>query len=235
MSLIKKIFPRKFKFLLKRLFGISPGKVNMRLVTVKFGNSNYGAWSIYPKGLTENSIIYSFGIGEDINFELSLFKKYGCKIYCFDPTPKSINYIKNQNLPTEILFYKYGISNKDGLEKFYMPLNEKNVSHSLVHKGEVKFIEVEMKRLKTIMNQNNHMGIDILKMDIEGAEYFVLEDILREKLNVKQILLEFHHFLPGISLKNTRNTIKMLKTAGYALFHVSMSGYDYSFFNTISN
>ena len=34
--------------------------------------------------------------------------------------------------------------------------------------------------------------IDLLKLDIEGAEYDVIDDVLNEKLSIKQICLEFH-------------------------------------------
>src|SRR5665647_2667756 len=69
----------------------------------KFG-TEYGGYTIIPN-LSEKSIVYSVGIGEDISFDLALIKKFHCNIYAFDPTPKSAQWIKEQNLPVEFHFY----------------------------------------------------------------------------------------------------------------------------------
>src|SRR5690554_1691728 len=45
------------------------------------------------------------------------------------------------------------------------------------------------------MTQLGHKHIDVLKMDIEGAEYDVIENILSAQLPITQILIEFRKFL----------------------------------------
>jgi hypothetical protein len=115
MSLVSKIrvlilkLSRKFHHL----------KKNVKLNHTWYGNT-YGGFYIYPDLLDENSIIYSFGIGEDISFDKALIEKHNCNIYGFDPTPKSINWIKGQNLPKEFCFYEFGISDKSGNVDFYL-------------------------------------------------------------------------------------------------------------------
>jgi FkbM family methyltransferase len=37
-----------------------------------------------------------------------------------------------------------------------------------------------------------HNRIDLLKVDIEGAEYTVLQDLIQERIPVTQILIDFH-------------------------------------------
>ena len=39
--------------------------------------------------------------------------------------------------------------------------------------------------------------IDILKMDIEGAEYDVIDDIINSPVPIAQVLIEFHHRFPN--------------------------------------
>jgi len=43
------------------------------------------------------------------------------------------------------------------------------------------------------MKAMNHQHIDYLKLDIEGAEYEVIQNIIDEKLDVKIIYLEYHN------------------------------------------
>ena len=86
-----------------------------------------------------------------------------------------------------------------------------------------------MYRLGTILKMLGHSCIDLLKMDIEGAEYDVLADLLTQRIPVKQILVEFHHRWPQIGVDKTRQAIHALNAAGYKIFSVSPGGEEYSF------
>lgn len=50
------------------------------------------------------------------------------------------------------------------------------------HVDDGKSVEAEMKTLRTIMRELGHDGIDILKMDIEGSEFKVVENIMDPNL-----------------------------------------------------
>jgi hypothetical protein len=71
--------------------------------------------------------------------------------------------------------------------------------------------------------------IDVLKMDIEGAEYEVLDEILDRGLAVQQILVELHHRFPEMGIDRTRRAIRSVSAAGYRIFFASESGEEYSF------
>jgi FkbM family methyltransferase len=53
-------------------------------------------------------------------------------------------------------------------------------------------VEVPVRRLATMMQMLGHARIDLLKMDIEGAEYEVIDDLLGSRVAVDQLLIEFH-------------------------------------------
>jgi hypothetical protein len=88
---------------------------------------------------------------------------------------------------------------------------------------------VEVRRLATLMRDLGHRSIDVLKMDIEGAEYEVIDDILGSRLQIEQILVEFHHRLPGVGIDRTRRAVRNLNEAGYRIFFASDTGEEYSF------
>ena len=93
-----------------------------------FGN-NYGGFYVCPDFMHKTSIIYSIGIGEDLSFDLAIIETFNCQVFGFDPTPKSINWVKmQQNLPSEFNFFDYGIAHKSGMIDFYLPKNIEHVS-----------------------------------------------------------------------------------------------------------
>jgi hypothetical protein len=58
--------------------------------------SNYGGFFVHPLGLNEESLVYSFGVGEDISFDKEIILRHRCCVFAFDPTPRCINWIKSQ-------------------------------------------------------------------------------------------------------------------------------------------
>ena len=197
---------------------------------VTFGNEGAN-WTFYPNDLNQNSTVYSFGIGTDISFDLALIKKYGIIVHAFDPTPKSIEWLKAQRLPKEFISHEYGLASYNGKAKFKLPKNINYISHSIIENSSTQSesIEVEVLRLSTIMQQLNHKKIDVLKIDIEGAEYEVIDNILSENIDIVQILVEFHHRLKPFSIEKTKQAIQKLNKTGYKVFNVSSTGEEYSF------
>ncbi len=93
-------------------------------------------------------------------------------------------------------------------------------------------IEVPAYSLSTICGQLEHNRIDLLKMDIEGAEYEVLEGLLESPIKPRQLLIEFHHRFSGIGIEKTRDIIERLRADGYQIFAVSEAGREVSFLRT---
>lgn len=229
--MIKTIKAKAKKLFLKSIGKFSHLKVSVKCKHIWYGNK-YGGFYVSPEFLDENSIIYSFGIGEDISFDRALIDNHNCHIFGFDPTPKSINWVKSQLLPGKFNFFEFGISNKSGYVDFYLPKNPEYVSGSIIIQNNIDTKEkviVKMKSIEDITNELGHKHIDVLKMDIEGAEYDVIEDILNTKISITQILVEFHDRFFENGILKTQQTIKLLKSNGYEIFAISDSFEEISF------
>jgi FkbM family methyltransferase len=180
--------------------------------------------------LSKASVVYSFGVGEDISFDLELIRRFGLQVHAFDPTPRSIEWIGSQTLPKEFEFHPYGVADADGRRKFAPPVNPEYVSHTMLQrKTPWPAIEVPVSRLPTILGSLGHEKIHLLKMDIEGAEYEVLANMFASGIQVDQLLIEFHHRWPEVGVEKTRRALHDLKLSGYRIFHISPSGEEYSF------
>lgn len=128
------------------------------------------------------------------------------------------------------MVHEFGVSDYDGACSFFPPANPLHVSHSAVERRNgAPPIEVQVLRLPTIMETLGHNVIHLLKMDIEGAEYAVLSDLLRSGIHVDQLLVEFHHRWQSVGKEKTSAIIRELNQAGYYIFSVSSSGEEYGF------
>jgi len=222
---------------LRRLKNILLGKIPYKKIDIDLpyeylGNDNYGSWPVIASLLNEKSIIYSFGVGKDISFDTSLIRLKDCKIYAYDPTPESIEWIQSENVPSKFIFHPYGISLKDGEIIFYKPKNIDHISHSFVkskYVDEKKYIRVKALSIATIMKENNHQEIDILKMDIEGSEYDILSYVAENHLKFKQVLVEFHHDNGINTGRDTVEAIENLRNSGFSVFAISASGKEIGF------
>ena len=198
------------------------------------GTNGYGQWTVCPDALDEHSVVYSFGVGEDITFDLAIVEQFNLHLFAFDPTPRSITFIERQRLPPGMRFYPWGIADRDGTARFNPPEDPEHVSHTLLDRPSTRehAIEVPVKRLAGIMAELGHDHIDVLKMDIEGAEYAVIEDIVASRLSIGQILVEFHHRFSGVGPRATRRAIERLNQAGYKIFNVGANRVEFSFIKT---
>lgn len=196
-----------------------------------YGNK-YGGFYLNPDLISQNAIIYSFGVGEDISFDSAVLKRHNAQVFAFDPTPKSIKWVAKQQLPRTFNFFPYGIGNKTEQVKFHLPKNKEHVSgsiyeHNLVEHKE--YISVPLKSFDDILEESRHTAIDVLKMDIEGSEYSVMEGILKSNCSIKQILLETHErFFPDGRTKG-RALFNLMDEHGYKIFAISDTYQEISF------
>ncbi len=221
---------RKIESKIKKFILMLTGQVRHLKPTAQcdyewYGNPHAGFY-VCPQLLDENSIVYSFGIGEDVSFDLEIIAKHKCQVYGFDPTPKSINWVGQQELPGNFHFYKYGIHSESGFVDFFLPKNKAYVSGSLMIQNNVdtgRKVSVEMKSIGDIVRELGHDHIDVLKMDIEGSEYDVIDSILKANLSITQLLIEFHDRFFEDGRERTRRAIGQLKACGFEVFAVSDS------------
>ncbi len=208
-------------------------KPDVTRTKTRFG-STYGGWDVVIDDLDRNSIVYSFGVGEDATFDTALIDRFGLIIHAFDPTPKSIQWVKKQGFSDHFVMHEYGLAARDGTISFHPPENPDHVSHTLLERPETcdRAITVPVKRLSTILGDLGHDRIDVLKMDIEGAEYEVVDDLRESEIRPRQILVEFHHRFPNVGTQQTLDAVATLRAMGYGLFSVSTSGEEFGFILT---
>lgn len=184
--------------------------------------SQYGGWTYDISFLNSNSIVYSVGLGEDTSWDEGIMNRLGLHVWGFDPTPKSVSYVKmRSNLHRkEFYFTPEGLSIQKKNLTFTKPANPNHVSmRQGVHSDGGDKIMVPVNTLENWMKKHGHSYLDILKLDIEGSEYDVIENwIKQKKFPMNQLLIEFHQRF-FTNQKRHEAVLKGLLTNGFEIIH----------------
>jgi len=129
-------------------------------------------------------IVYAFGVRTDVSFEVELIQATGCHVWAFDPTVGGLPAKDKERLE------QLGIADKLHFEKVGVG-------------GRNEVIEGigRVETLSTSMDRLGHANLDILKIDVEGYEWAVLQQLVKEAetrgkdaflRRVGMIMLEIH-------------------------------------------
>uniref|UniRef100_A0A7S0MNV2 Methyltransferase FkbM domain-containing protein n=1 Tax=Cryptomonas curvata TaxID=233186 RepID=A0A7S0MNV2_9CRYP len=151
----------------------------------------YGGWQICEteellvsktaNSAEDRALVYSFGLGTDTSFDEDIISQYGAVVHGFDPTPGSLKYVRERSasLPDcNFAIHPFGLNDKDGEIKLYPPENPEHISHNQIPREGARPVTATLLRLATVMQLLGHTRVHILKMDVEGAEFGVLETLL---------------------------------------------------------
>ena len=232
-SLKKHSFFWLIKLFLKRLVGRELWlKRELDIDTVILGE-----WEFSLECLNENGIVYSLGVGDSIEFDLEIIKHSNAFVFAFDPTPYAMEWIEQQSTPERLKFYPWAVSGKDGEFIMTQRVNLKG------HKSEIMWTEllpnersgniitVPSFSIGSIMKKLNHEKIDLMKVDVEGTEYEIIDYLLQNKIIPKQLLIEFHHRFKSKDKAMTQTAIEELQKVGYKIFSISETGREIGFIN----
>jgi hypothetical protein len=134
--------------------------------------------------------VLSFGIADNWIFD-DFMLSYGCRVWSFDPSMDKINHQRHENHR----FFHVGIGTKDGVHK--------DTGQSTLYGGGTQF---NVKTLQTIMREMDITQVDVLRLDVESAEWGVLDSwaATGQLANIKQLLTEIHMFTRVSQLQTLR-------------------------------
>lgn len=220
ISLFNRVRTRLRRELLKAVLNVS------RRADLKRLGSDYGGWVVPTSLISSSSVCYCAGVGEDVTFDIELIEELGCNVFAFDPTPRAIEYVEeNAKDVPNFHFYDVGLWSTNERLKFFAPKDPGHVSHSIVNlQSTSEFFEAECKRLSSLMDDLGHDSLDLLKLDIEGAEYEVVNSMLEDQVPVKVLCVEFDQ---PTSFASVLRMVRKLKRSKYNL--VNIENWNYTF------
>jgi FkbM family methyltransferase len=170
----------------------------------------------YP--LNENSIVFDLG-GFHGQWTDSIWEMYKCKIFTFEPIADLARGIKSKYVDNEkVNIYEFGLSN----ESKQLKINWSNDGSSF-NTQMIRPIDCEVKSINEFIEQNKIEEIDLMKINIEGDEFPVLNSLIESGnvLKIKNIQVQFHSFIP--------NAVEMRKEIQNKLAKTHKQTYNYEF------
>jgi FkbM family methyltransferase len=157
----------------------------------------------YNYSLNENSLVFDLG-GYEGKFTDRIYHKYKCNIYVFEPMRKYYESLcSTLSFIDKIKIYDFGFSDKTETIKIF----HSNDASSL-HKISNSYESIKVQKISDFIINNNITKVDLLKINIEGSEFEVLNDLIENKLLdiFENIQVQFHEFVDDAASK--RNKIR---------------------------
>jgi FkbM family methyltransferase len=209
---------RVLRVLAKQAMGVEPLVRTVGRRSLEFHGNAAGGWCILAGSLGPEAVVVDIGLGEDASFSESIISKYGCIVNAFDPTPRAIEYV-NGLRNDHLRFYEYGIGATAGTAEFYLPKETAHVSGAIAREEHLgpHCVEVQLRTIGQIFGIIGASRLDLLKLDVEGAEYDVIasEEFHQYALAIDQICVEFHHRWKSRGRDCTVAAVKTLGALGF--------------------
>lgn len=159
--------------------------------------------------LNNDSIVFDLG-GYKGWFTEQINNKYGSQIYVFEPiVTLSEEMVTNFLELDNVNVYSMAVSDKNGHDVIYF-----NDDASSTHVQLGKPLDIECITLDKVMSDNNIEKIDLIKINIEGEEYSLLEHMIKNNLIEKcvNIQVQFHVIVENYEARYTNIRHELEKT-----------------------
>ena len=168
--------------------------------------------------LSEKDIVIDLG-GYEGQWASDIFSMYCCQIYIFEPVPEyAKNIQKRFQKNKHMKIYQFGLAS-DNINTKISVTGDSSSSY----KPNENMIDIQLVKASDFLEENRIYFINLLKINIEGGEYDLLEHMISTNLisKVQNIQIQFHDFFP-----DAKDRMKELQNQ---LAHTHKLTYQYEF------
>jgi len=159
--------------------------------------------------LDENSVIFDVG-GFQGDWTAEMFCKYDSTFYIFEPVKQYAANIKARFEKNKKVFvFQYGLSNINRTEKISVISDA-----SSVYKIGNELEEIHLRDASEFIEKKNISNINLMKINIEGGEYDLLQNLIDSQLvkKIDNLQIQFHDFVPNAEEKMRKIQDELKKT-----------------------
>lgn len=168
--------------------------------------------------LSETSVVFDLG-GFEGQWASDIYARFNCTVHVFEPVPQYAQEIQDRFIHNrKIKVYPFGLFNK----KMTTSIALQGEGSSTLNKRETsENTQIELERFMDFVNQNKIEKIDLVKINIEGAEYDLLEDVLESDYakNIDNLIIQFHDFFPDAKERMDAIRERLKQTHDSTFYH----------------
>lgn len=165
---------------------------------------------ILLKKLKENLIFID--VGANVGFySVTLAKLCNCKVYAFEPLPRNINILRINARLNKVHIYIYDFAVGDRSDKVKLFGNISSPGNFSLTRNAENYAEIEMKTLDEVLG--NLDKIDVIKIDVEGAENLVLRGAQKVLDKTEAVIIEINN-------ESFYESHKILLSKGFKLIRI---------------
>ena len=143
--------------------------------------------------LNENSVVFDVG-GYEGQWASDIHSMYHCHVHVFEPVPQFADYIEWRFRKNDkVILHRVALGGEDREASIRVDEN----ASSVIGSGDESVV-IDVRKLSSILGGTDIERIALLKINIEGLEYDLLDNILDECLldRIDNIQVQFHEFVP---------------------------------------
>lgn len=168
----------------------------------------------YDYDLNSKSLVFDVG-GYEGNFSQKIIDKFSCKVFIFEPMKSYYNLIEKRfSTNDNVILYNFGLSKlTEDIKIFHSD------DASSMFKESESYEIINVKNITDFIKESNISKIDLLKLNIEGSEYDVLEKLIEDDLIgiIDNIQVQFHSFIDNCVYRRD-NIRKHLRETHYETY-----------------
>lgn len=176
-------------------------RIRQKIRTLAYFKANGNKTLRVNYDLNKNSVVFDVG-GYEGDWANDIFEKYACNIHIFEPVPVFAENIKKRFAGNnKIIVHQFGLSKENSEQKMSLDENSSSLYKQTGNEIEIKLVKADEFFLK-----NNIGAVDLMKINIEGGEYDLLEGLIESGLvkKIKNIQVQFHDFVPNAKQRMKR-------------------------------
>ncbi len=169
---------------------------------------------LHTANLSADSVVVDVGAFTG-DWAQHIVRRYDPTIYAFEPNPKSFEKLadkaqRNPKLEPQL----YGLGNEDATVEFTLKGLGSSMCDERSEHSDLPRMTVEIAAVDRIWNELNLGQVDLMKINIEGAEFPLLTKMIEKNLlqNVNCFLIQFHEWHPGSHRKRRQIQTELKKT-----------------------
>lgn len=156
-------------------------------------NGNETLFVTFPD-LTRDSLVFDLG-GFKGQWASDIFARYLCRIHVFEPVPEFAARIRERfrNNPA-IQVHEFGLAGRTREEALFVDADGSSLFRPESGK---RSIPIRLVRARDFIESEGIGTVDLMKINIEGGEYELLEHLLDEGVvpRIRNITIQFHNYV----------------------------------------